>query len=53
MSDWSEVDTAEFPLPSVREGFDRAREFSSRVRIDVSARSDTGTVRESNEDHYE
>ncbi len=40
MSYWSEVDTAEFPLPSVREGLDRAREFSSRVRIDVSARSD-------------
>ncbi len=37
MSYWSEVDTAEFPLPSVRGGFDRAREFSSRVSMNDTA----------------
>jgi serine/threonine protein phosphatase PrpC len=46
----SDLDTAEFPLP-VRED-ETLQEFSSRVRIDVSALSDKGSVREVNEDHF-
>lgn len=49
MIDPSDLDTAEFPLPRDDE---RERPPSSRVRIDVGARSDTGKVRDTNQDHY-
>jgi serine/threonine protein phosphatase PrpC len=50
MTNPSDLDTAEFPLPLREE--DTPREFSSRVRIDVGALSDRGKVREQNEDHF-
>lgn len=49
MIDPNEVDTAEFPLPM---GGERPRAASSQVRVDVAAQSDTGKVRETNQDHY-
>lgn len=50
MTDKSEFDTAEFPLPVTDPGEPRA--FSSRVRTDLGALSETGKVRTENEDHY-
>jgi protein phosphatase len=50
MTNPSDLDTAEFPLPLREE--DTPREFSSRVRIDAAALSDKGKVREQNEDHF-
>jgi protein phosphatase len=50
MTDRSEVDTAEFPMPH----FDvqQPRSISTSVHIDIAAASDPGKVRERNEDHY-
>jgi protein phosphatase len=50
MTDRSEVDTAEFPLPLL--DLQQPRSRSSGVHIDVAAVSDPGKVRERNEDHY-
>jgi protein phosphatase len=50
MTDRSEIDTAEFPLPVLDLQHPRAR--SSSVHIDVAAITDPGKVRERNEDHY-
>lgn len=49
MTDPSELDTAEFPLPSTGE---RARPSSSLVGVDVAALSDKGKKRDSNQDHF-
>jgi len=49
MIDPSELDTAEFPLSGVAE---RARPESSSLKVDLAAQSDTGKVRDNNQDHY-
>lgn len=51
MKDPSELDTAEFPLPPV-EVEPTVTAFSSKVQVDLAAISDTGKVRDVNEDHY-
>jgi protein phosphatase len=50
MTDRSEIDTAEFPMPHF--DLQQPRSISSSVHIDVAAASDPGKVRERNEDHY-
>lgn len=50
MTDKSEFDTAEFPLPVT--DLEEPRAFSSRVHVDLAAVSETGKVRAENEDHY-
>jgi serine/threonine protein phosphatase PrpC len=51
MTDPSELDTLEFPLPIA--GLERKDvASSSRVSLEVAARTDIGSVRETNEDHY-
>lgn len=50
MRDKTELSTAEFPVPRLE--VEGPKPVSSRVRVDVAARSDTGRVREHNEDHY-
>jgi protein phosphatase len=49
MTDPSELDTAEFPLPRTDE---RQRASSSLVRVDIAAKSDKGKKRDNNEDHF-
>jgi PPM family protein phosphatase len=45
-----DIDTGEFPLPHM--DWDVPRTISSSVHIDVAALTDTGKVRDQNEDHY-
>jgi serine/threonine protein phosphatase PrpC len=50
MVNHTEVSTGEFPLAQL--DVETPQAISSQVRIDVAALSDTGKVREQNEDHY-
>jgi protein phosphatase len=50
MKHHSDIDTSEFPFPHL--DWDHPRTISSNVHIDVAALTDTGRVRDSNEDHY-
>ncbi|HSF15206.1 MAG TPA: protein phosphatase 2C domain-containing protein [Vicinamibacteria bacterium] len=50
MKDKSELDTAEFPIPRLE--LEEPKPLSSRVEVDLAALTDTGKVREQNEDHF-
>jgi protein phosphatase len=52
MSNTREADTVEFEVPVAAQDEGRPRPLSSLVRVQFGARSDTGKVRPTNEDHY-